>query len=90
MSYHSRSNELIKRSNHNVRVYQFRFLVVEKLDTNEFVVLSILQNNSNNNVDVDTQNFFANFNQSLFHSNNFISTIFFSNQHESKFFAIDQ
>ena len=60
-AYHSQSNELTKRSNHNVRVYQLQYLVVEKSDTNEIIVSSILQNRSN----VVIQKSFANFNQTF-------------------------
>ena len=78
-TYHSQSNELAERSNHNVRVYQLQYFVVERFDTNEIIISSILQDNLN----VIIQKFFANLNQTS-HSNNFTSTTFFLNQHESK------
>ena len=70
---HSQSNELTERSNHNVRVYQFQYFVVEKSETNEIFVASTLQNNLNDKTVF--QKFFADFN-----SDNFTSTISFSNQ----------
>ena len=70
---HSQSNELTKRSNHSVRVYQFQYFVVEKFETKKVFVASTLQDNLNN--EVVFQKFFANFN-----SDNFTSTISFSSQ----------
>ena len=72
-TYHSQSNELAERSNHNVRVYQFQYLVVEKSETNEVFVASTLQNNLNNKV--ISHKSFANLNL-----DNSTSTISFSSQ----------
>ena len=70
---HSQSNELTERSNHNVRVYQFQYFVVEKFETEKIFVVSTLQNNLNNKAVF--QKSFANFN-----SDNSTSAISFSNQ----------
>ena len=70
---YSQSNKLTKRSNHNVRVYQLQYFVVKKSETDEVFVASTLQDNLNNKINF--HKFFANFN-----SNNFTSTISFSNQ----------
>ena len=70
---HSQSNELTERSNHNVRVYQFQYLVVEKSETDEIFVASILQNSLNDKIVF--QKLFADFN-----SDNSTSTISFSSQ----------
>ena len=86
-TYYSQSNELAKRSNHNVCIYQFQYFVVEKFDTNEIIVSSIFQINLNVNVVI--QKFFANFNQT-FYLDNFTSTTSFFNQQKSKFLAINR
>ena len=72
-AYHSQSNELAERSNHNERVYQFQYLVDRKFDTNEVFVASILQDSLNNKTIFHKS--FADFN-----SDNSTSTISFSNQ----------
>ena len=84
-TYHLQSNELAERSNHNVRVYQLQYLVVEKFDTNEIIISSTLQDN----LIVVIQKLFADFNQTS-HSDNFTSTTSFFSQHESKSSAIDR
>ena len=77
--YHSQSNELAERSNHNARVYQLQYFVVEKSDANEIIVSSTLQDNLNVNAVNQTS-----------HSDNFTSTISSLSQHESKSSAIDR